>query len=162
MEPTLVGSPQIVAAMPNITFGDPKGVGREPSGGRGKRGGIGGGDGPGVGDLDGPGYGSDPDGGVSGGTPHILGTVTEPILLVKIDPEYTVEARRAKLQGVVVLHIEVDAHGKPQNIKLVQGLGLGLDERAMEAVSQWKFHAGSINGKPAVTTALVHVTFRLL
>ncbi|MBZ5618834.1 MAG: energy transducer TonB [Acidobacteriia bacterium] len=161
MEPTIVGSPQIMAAMPNMPLGDPNGVAGPPSGGRGKRGGIGDGDGTGVGDKDGPGYGDDDNPGVAGRT-HIVGTITAPTLLVKIDPEYTVEARRAKLQGVVVLHIEVDAQGQPRNIKLVESLGLGLDERAIEAVRQWKFHPGTINGKPAVTTALVHVTFRLL
>jgi protein TonB len=161
MEPTLAGRPQILAAIPNLPYGDPNGVSGPPSGGRGKRGGIGDGEGDGVGDGTGPGYGPDDGGGVSGQA-HIVGTTVAPVLLTKTDPEYSDEARRAKLQGIVMLHINVDVRGQPRNIRLVQGLGLGLDQRAMDAVRQWKFRPGSINGKPAVTSAVVYVTFRLL
>lgn len=161
MEPTLVGASRIMAAIPNLPYGDPNGVSGPPSGGRGKRGGIGDGDGGGVGGHNGPGYGPDDGGGV-GGDAHIVGTIVAPVLLTKTDPEYSDEARRAKLQGIVVLHIDVDAHGQPRNIKVVQGLGLGLEQRAVDAVRQWKFRPGSIDGKPAVTSAVVQVTFRLL
>ena len=162
MEPTLVGAPQIVAVLPNIPYGDPNGVSGTPSDGPGKNGGIGPGDGGGLGGHKGPGYGPDDGGGVSDGRTHILGSIVAPILLTKIDPEYTDEARRAKVQGIVLLHIDVDTHGQPTNIRVVQGLGLGLDQRAVDAVRQWKFRAGSINGKPAVTSAEIQVTFRLL
>ncbi len=161
MEPTLVGTPQIMAVLPNIPYGDPNGVSGPPSNGRGKNGGVGDGDGGGVGNRKGPGAGDGDDVGVSGQT-HILGSIVAPILLTKIDPEYTDEARRAREQGIVMLHIDVDAHGRPENIKVVQGLGLGLDQRAVDAVRQWKFKPGSINGKPAVSSAEVQVTFRLL
>lgn len=153
-----MGMTQITAEMPKL-FGDPNGVNGPISGGPGGPGGIGKGKGTGIGDDDGPGYG---DGGVGVGSTHIVGTVTNPVLLVKTDPEYSDEARHAKLQGIVVLHIEVSAKGKPQNITVVRGLGLGLDERAVQAVRQWEFRAGTINGKPAVTSADVYVTFRLL
>ena len=115
-----------------------------------------------MGDHTGPGYGDgdDPDG-VSGRA-HILGSVVAPVLLVKIDPEYSDEARKAKLQGVVVLQIEVDTAGRARNVKLVHGLGLGLDDRAIEAVKRWSFRPGTVNGKPAVTSAVVEVNFRLL
>jgi len=49
-----------------------------------------------------------------------------------------------------------------QNIAVSQGLGLGLDDRAIEAVRKWKFRAGTRNGKPVPTNALIQVTFRLL
>jgi TonB family protein len=161
MEPTLVGTPQIMAVIPNLPYGDPNGVPGTRSGGRGTGGGIGDGNDGGVGDGNGPGHGDGDCCGVSGQT-HIVGTIVAPVLLTKTDPEYSDEARRAKLQGIVVLHIDVDAHGQPQNIVVVQGLGLGLDQRAVDAVRQWKFRAGSVNGKPAVTSAEVQVTFRLL
>jgi TonB family protein len=161
VEPTLVGSQQIIAAMPNLAYGDPNGVSGPPSNGRGKHNGIGDGDGGGVGDRNGPGYGDGDDPGVSGAA-HIVGTIVAPVLLTKIDPEYSDEARRAKVQGIVLLHVDVDIHGMPKNIRVVQGLGLGLDERAVEAVRQWRFRAGSVNGKPAVSSAVVQVTFRLL
>lgn len=162
IEPTLVGPPQTTAVLPNIPYGDPNGPSGPPSNGRGKNGGIGDGDGDGVGPGKGPGSGPGECCGVGDGRTHIVGTTVEPVLLVKIDPEYSDEARRAKVQGIVVLRIDVDIHGRPANIRLVQGLGLGLDQRAMEAVRQWKFRAGTIDGKPAVTSALVEVTFRLL
>jgi TonB family protein len=162
MEPTLVMSSQVV--LPTIElpqFGDPNGVSGPPSGGRGSGGGIGDGEGGGVGGSHGPGYGPGPGGGVTGGS-GFLGTVTEPVLLWKIEPEYTDEARKARIQGTVVLHIEVDTRGQAQNITVRQSLGLGLDERAIEAVRRWRFRPGYRNGKPMVTAALVHVNFRLL
>ena len=72
------------------------------------------------------------------------------------------DAMRAKVQGTVVLALEIDAEGKPRNIRVQQGLGLGLDEKAIEAVRRWKFRAGYQNGKPVTTGALVEVNFRLL
>ena len=91
-----------------------------------------------------------------------MGAVTQPVLLWKIEPEYTDEARRAKIQGTVVLHIEVDTRGQAQNITVRQSLGLGLDERAIEAVRRWRFRPGYRNGEPWVTAAMVQVNFRLL
>ncbi len=165
VEPTLVMASEIVLPAIDLPqFGDPNGVSGPPSGGRGSGGGIGDGTGPGVGDSRGPGYGSGPGGGgVTGrGSGGFLGGVTEPVLLWKIEPEYTDEARRAKIQGTVVLHIEVDTHGQAQNITVRQSLGLGLDERAIEAVRRWRFRPGYRNGKPWATAALVQVNIRLL
>jgi len=166
MEPTLVMSE---IALPNIDlprFGDPNGVSGPASGGRGSGGGIGDGIGTGVGDSPGPGYGPGPGGG--GGVPPgpgsggLEGGITQPVLLWKIEPEYTDEARRAKVQGTVILHIEVDTRGQAQNITVRQSLGLGLDERAIEAVRRWRFRPGYRDGKPWVTAAMVQVNFRLL
>jgi TonB family protein len=162
MEPTLVISPEITLPTVNLAqFGDLHGVSGPPSGGRGWGGGIGDGHGTGVGDGDGPGLGPGQGGGVTGNA-GFQGTATEPVLLWKIEPEYTEDARRAQLQGTVILHIEVDTRGQAGNITVRQGLGLGLDERAVEAVRRWKFRPGYRNGKPLVTAALVHVNFRLL
>jgi periplasmic protein TonB len=88
--------------------------------------------------------------------------VTPPKLIYKIEPEFSEEARKAKYQGVVVLAIEVDTSGHPRNLKIVQGLGLGLDEKAIDAVARWLFRPGLQAGKPVVTNATVEVTFRLL
>jgi len=163
IEPTLVMSSEIV--LPTIDlpqFGDPNGVSGPASGGRGSGGGIGDGMGGGVGDSRGPGYGPGPGGGEVTGGGGFLGAVTEPVLLWKIEPEYTDEARRARVQGTVVLHIEVDTRGQAQNISVRQSLGLGLDERAIEAVRRWRFRPGYRNGKPWVAAAMVQVNFRLL
>jgi TonB family protein len=164
MEPTLVMASEIVLPAIDLPqYGDPNGVSGPPSGGRGSAGGIGEGYGGGVGDSHGPGYGPGPGGGgVTGGGGSFSGSVTQPVLLWKIEPEYTDEARRAKIQGTVVLHIEVDTRGQAQNITVRQSLGLGLDERAVEAVRRWRFRPGYRNGKPWVTAAMVQVNFRLL
>ena len=62
----------------------------------------------------------------------------------------------------MIVRVEIDARGQVQNIAVAQGLGLGLDERAIAAVQKWKFRAGTRNGKPVSTNALIQVTFRLL
>ncbi|MBZ5725485.1 MAG: energy transducer TonB [Acidobacteriia bacterium] len=164
MAPTLIGDPRIELPTLDLPqYGAPNGVAGPASGGPGAHGGIGGGDGTGVGNSKGPGYGDGPGGGgVTSGDARFQGTITQPVLLWKIEPEYTEEARRAKIQGTVLLYVEVDARGQPQNIQVHQSLGLGLDERAIEAVRRWKFRAGTRNGKPYLTTAVVEVNFRLL
>jgi TonB family protein len=163
MEPTLVGDPNIkVPLLDYARWGSPSGVNGPPSGGPGKCCGIGTGEGDGIGDGKGPGLG--PGEGSDGVTYNgsTRGALTAPVLLWKTDPEYSEDARKARLQGTVVLRIEVNTNGQAQNISVRQHLGLGLDERAMEAVRRWKFKPGSLNGKPAVVLAYVEVNFRLL
>jgi TonB family protein len=163
MEPTIVVSPDV--ALPQVDlaqYGLPNGVLGPPSQGPGSRGGIGDGDGTGVGNGRGPGYGDGPGGLGISGTAGFQGSFSGPVLLSKIEPEYSDEARRAHLSGAVVLSIEVDTGGRARNITVRQSLGLGLDERAVEAVRQWRFRPGAVNGKPVVTPALVEVYFRLL
>jgi protein TonB len=164
MEATLIGPPEI--KLPDFNYahyGLPNGVVGKLSGGPGKGGGIGDGDGTGIGPGKGPGHGPG-EGGGEGGL-HYLGTggaVTQPTLITKTEPEYSDDARKAHLQGTVILRIEVDAHGRAQNISVRRSLGLGLDERAMDAVRKWLFSPGKVNGKPAVVEAFVEVNFRLL
>jgi TonB family protein len=88
--------------------------------------------------------------------------VTPPQLLHKVEPEFSEEARKAKHQGMVVLSIIVDASGTVRNIRVLQGLGMGLDEKAVDAVSRWRFRAGLFDGKPVATEATVQVRFQLL
>jgi TonB family protein len=88
--------------------------------------------------------------------------VTAPRVLFKADPQYTEEARQAKFQGTVTLNATVDESGVPRNIKVVKPLGLGLDEKALEAVSQWRFQPGMKNGVPVKVQANLEVSFRLL
>ncbi len=162
MEPTLLAAPDItMPAIPIADYGDPNGILGRLSSGRGSGGGIGDGDGGGVGNHTGPGYGDGDGGGVSAES-GIRGRITPPSLLWKNEPEYTEEARKARVQGMVVLSIEVDTRGQARNIRVRQGLGLGLDERAVQSVSGWKFRPGSRNGKPVTTTAEIYVSFRLL
>jgi protein TonB len=166
--PKLTIEPAVFAAadtkLPTIDlaqFGDIFGAHGPPSNGTGDGGGIGAHHGTGVGDGNGPGFGDGPGGGF-GGNSGIDGFLTAPVLLSKTEPEYSEEARRAKIQGTVVLRIEIDQRGQVQNIRVTKGLGLGLDERAVDTVRHWKFRAATRNGRPAVSTALVEVSFRLL
>jgi periplasmic protein TonB len=162
IEPTLIGLPDVeTPALPLQNYGDPNGVLGKLSNGRGSGGGIGDGIGGGVGDSRGPGYGAGQNGGISGDGAG-GGPITPPVLVWKGEPEYSEEARKAHVQGMVVLLIEINARGQAQNIRVRQGLGLGLDERAMQAVGAWRFRPGTRNGKPVITTAEVYVNFRLL
>jgi protein TonB len=106
----------------------------------------------------GPG-GSGPPGISSNPTGH---NITRPQLIYQVEPEFSEEARKAKYSGVVVLGIDVDTNGRPSNLRVLQSLGLGLDERAIDAVLQWRFRPGTRDGRPFVTAATVQVTFRLL
>ena len=167
VEPTLIGDPNIKPVALNLpNWGDPNGVLGKLSGGPGTGGGIGTGDGTGVGPGKGGGHGPGENGGEGGGSVGYLGggmgSITQPSLLSKTEPEYSEEARKARLQGTVRLRIEVDTHGLAQNIAVINSLGLGLDERALEAVQKWRFLPGKVNGKTATVVAYVEVNFRLL
>jgi periplasmic protein TonB len=163
IEPTIIANPEIAVPQLNLAqFGDPHGIIGPPSAGPGMHGGIGDGDGTGVGPGAGPGAGLGRDGGIASAQTGFQGSLTEPVLLSKTEPEYSDEARKAKIQGVVIMRAEIDARGQVRNISVAQGLGLGLDERAIAAVSKWRFRAGTRNGKPVSTNALIHLTFRLL
>jgi len=83
-------------------------------------------------------------------------------LILKVEPEYSDEARRIKLSGKVLLKIIVDAKGVPSEIRVVQPLGFGLDEKAKEAVQNWRFRPGMKDGKAVPVEAVVEVSFRLL
>jgi TonB family protein len=163
MDPTLIGPPDL--KMPNIDsnqWGDPLAKIGPPSNGPGSGGGIGSGSGGGIGSGKGGGLGPGEGGGVGGGVYRVGGGVTAPQLVSKIEPEYSEEARKAKYQGTVTLYIQVDASGKAINMRVLHSLGLGLDEKAMEAVKKWKFKPGTKDGKPVTVEAQIEVNFRLL
>jgi TonB family protein len=146
--------------MPN--YGDPLGKLGPASNGTGSGGGIGSGKGGGVGSGTGGGVGPGSGGGIGDGAYKAGNGVSKPELLHKVEPEYSEEARKAKFQGVVILAITVDPNGNAINPQVMKSLGLGLDEKAMEAVRQWKFKPGYKDGKPVPVKATVEVNFRLL
>ena len=161
MTPTIVSDVPI----PNIdalNYGDTLSKLGVPSNGTGLGGGIGTGSGGGVGSGHGPGVGPGSGGGFGGGAYKIGGGVSQPILITKIEPEYSEEARKAKCQGTVQLEIVVDEHGMPKDLRIKRALGLGLDQKAMEAVAKWRFKPGIKDGKPVPVIATVEVNFRLL
>jgi TonB family protein len=163
MEPTLVIQPDAQLPQVNLAqLGDPLSKFGLPSNGTGSGGGIGSGKNGGVGSGNGAGFGPGSGGGVGGGVYRIGGGVSAPQLLFKVEPEYSEEARKAKFQGTVVLYVEVDEHGNPKNLKVIRPLGLGLDQKAIEAVQKWRFKAGMKDGKPVAVAATIEVNFRLL
>jgi protein TonB len=163
MEPAIIAPPD--ARLPEVNlaqYGDPLAKIGAPSNGPGSGAGIGSGTGGGVGSGKGAGFGPGEGGGVGGGVFHVGGGVTAPSLIYKVEPEYSEEARKAKYQGVVVLYVEVDPSGRAGNLRVVHSMGLGLDEKAIDAVRKWRFRPGSKDGKPVTVGAIVEVNFRLL
>jgi TonB family protein len=88
--------------------------------------------------------------------------VTAPILLYKKEPEYSEEARVAKISGTVVLSVVIGVDGHADNATLARSMGFGLDEQALDAVMQWQFQPGTQNGLPVAVNAMIEVNFRLL
>jgi protein TonB len=160
MPPAVLSAVDMQIPSLNLPMGSLTGVVGPPSGGTGTGNGLGGGKGLGVGDGAGPGVGDGPGGGGINGLPGKK--VTQPVLLSRKDPEYSEEARKAKFQGTVQLSILVNAAGQVTDINVLRSVGLGLDERAVEAVRQWKFRAGTVDGKSVAMRATVEVNFRLL
>lgn len=98
----------------------------------------------------------------SGGVYRVGGGVTAPALLAKVEPGYTEEARAAKLSGSVLLSVEIQPDGTAANVRVVRGLGLGLDQKAVEAIERWRFRPGTKDGVPVPVSATIEVNFRLL
>jgi TonB family protein len=88
--------------------------------------------------------------------------VTAPALVYKLEPSYTVEARAAKVQGTVLLKVVIGTDGKACDIQLRKGVGYGLDEQALDAVTQWTFKPGMREGVPVAVQATIEVNFKLL
>jgi len=140
-------------------FGDPlSAVQGPPSNGPGSGGGIGSNCCGGVGSRTGPGFGPYDAGNVF--RPGI-GGVTQPRPIYEPDPDYSDAARKAKYQGSVVLWLVVGADGLPHNIRVQRSLGMGLDEKAIAAVSTWRFQPATLNGQPVAVEVNVQVSFRL-
>ena len=164
-EPTVVIPPQVRLAenhMPNL--GNPSSAplpSAPPSNGTGSGGGIGSGSGGGVGVGHGPGVGAGSGGGIGGGVYKVGGGISAPQAISTPDPEYTEEARNAKTQGMCVLWLIVDEHGNPRDIRVVRGLGFGLDAKAIEAVKQWRFQPALKDGRPVNVQISVEVGFKL-
>jgi protein TonB len=165
VEPTLIGPPDVRVPTSNAqNWGDPTAALFTGSGGPGSGGGIGTGTGGGIGSGHGGGLGPGEGGGFGGGVYRPgAGGVGYPSCAFCPDPKFSEEARKAKYQGTVLLRVIITADGKAQNIRVVKGLGLGLDEQAVEAVRGWVFKpAIGPAGKPVATETTIEVTFRLL
>lgn len=116
-------------------------------------GGIGVGSGEGVGAGSGGGYG--------GGVMSVGGGVSAPRLIHSVDPEFTDQARQANTQGIVSVELIVDPQGRPQNVHVVKHLGMGLDQKAIEAVRQYRFSPAMFQGHPVAVQMVINVNFHL-
>jgi len=162
VEPTVMVPPDIQVAknnMPNL--GDPKSSAVIPSNGTGSLSGIGEGSGGGVGPGNGRGVGPGEGMGSGGGTFRPGKGVSPPIPIYSPDPEFSEEARKAKYQGTCTLMIVVAADGRPTNIRVVNSLGMGLDEKAIETVRTWRFEPGKKDGHAVNVEMAVEVDFHL-
>ena len=87
---------------------------------------------------------------------------TDPEVIYKPEPEFSEDARKAKLQGTVVVEAIIGRDGRVHNAHVRNGLGLGLDEKALEAVARWRFRPATRAGKAVSVPALIEINFRLL
>jgi protein TonB len=163
VEPTVVVPPEIHLAIPLTgPLGDPlSSILGPPSNGAGSGGGIGSGSGGGVGSGHGPGVGPGWGGGIGGGVYHVGGGIASPRLIYGPEPEFSEEARKAKYQGTVVLQVVVGLDGRTHDIRVAQSLGMGLDEKAIEAIRQWMFEPSRKDGVPVAVLVDIEVNFHL-
>jgi TonB family protein len=161
IEPTIVADQPLPNLQAN-NYGDPLSKLGMASNGIGSGGGIGKGKDGGVGEGRGAGFGSGSGGGFGGAAYRIGGGVSAPVPIYQPEPEYSEEARKAKWQGTVILSLIVDEMGKAVRIQVTKPLGLGLDQKAVEAVEKWRFKPGMKDGKAVPVIASVEVSFRLL
>jgi TonB family protein len=152
------GIDKIAGVLPSMTtVPDPNsmGMGTGPGGGGGSGSGIGPGSGSGLG----PGSG----GGTGGGVYDVGNGVTEPKLIREVKPQYTADAMRAKVQGEVELEAVVNPDGSVDRIRVTRSLDrtFGLDQKAIEAVRQWRFMPGMRQGQPVAVRVSVVLDFTL-
>lgn len=145
-------------AIRTTAFGDPTGF-FSVSAGTGGPAGIGNGVGDQIGGGRGSRYGQgDEDGVYSIGG----GGASAPVVIRMVEPEYSEMARRARISGSVLVDAEIGPDGKPHHVRVTRGMGAGLDEKAIEAVTGWLFRPGEKNGRPVTVRATFEVNFRLL
>jgi TonB family protein len=89
------------------------------------------------------------------------GEVTAPSLLYKVEPGYSEEARAEKVLGAVLLGVVIGTDGLAHDINVLNGVGAGLDEKAVEAIQKWHFQPGTKDGDPVQVRAKIEVDFRL-
>ena len=161
-------TPQVVAPVVNASSdaGDRAGVLSQPvaeaeSQGTGSGAGAGSGQGTGIGEGSGSGIGPGSGGGTGGGPYRPGSGITAPELLKEVRPEFTEDARRQGISGDVVLEIVVRADGTVGDVKVLQGLGGGLNRNAIDAVRQWRFAPARRYGVPVDVMVEVAVAFKL-
>jgi periplasmic protein TonB len=164
MMPTILAPPDLKLPSPNMpNWGDPLSKVINDSSGPGSGAGIGSGSGGGVGSGSGGGVGPGEGWGAGGGAPSAgTGGYGIPACLYCPNPQFSDEAVKAKYQGTVTLVAIITPDGRATDIHVVKGLGLGLDEKAIEAVRQWRFRpATGPDGRPAAVRQIIEAVFHL-
>jgi TonB family protein len=151
--------PELDAASTQI--GDPLGLLTSGSLGPGRGIGIGNKPGDGVGPGDSA-NGAPGKGGVGNEIGSLKKLTRKPVIIYQVEPEYSEPARKAHLQGSVKLRIDVGIDGRPINIRVIEALGMGLDEAAIDAVKRWRFQPALSGSQPVIAPAVVEVGFHLL
>ena len=164
--PKLAAEPSMQVKLPDSTNLPNLGMPQSPqialaSQGKGGGSGFGAGLGGGIGSGHGLGAGPGSGGGYGGGVMSVGGGVSAPLVIHSVDPEFTAEARAANFQGSVSIQLIVDSQGNPQNVHVVRRLGMGLDEKAVEAVRQYRFKPAMYEGHPVAVQLVVDVDFHL-
>jgi periplasmic protein TonB len=165
-QPKLSAPPSEVVKMPDNPALPNLGVSQSPqialaSQGKGSGSGFGQGLGGGIGAGHGAGAGVGSGGGYGGGLMSVGGGVSAPQLVHSVEPEFTETARQQNFQGAVSIKLIVDSQGNPQDVRLASHLGMGLDEKAIEAVRQYKFRPAMYQGHPVSVQIVVDVDFHL-
>jgi len=93
---------------------------------------------------------------------HIGGSVRPPVLIHSVDPEFSEEARRAKFSGNVQVYLWVDEKGNPKHVRVMRSVGKGLDEKAVEAIRQYKFKPATLDGKQVTVDMYIDVNFQFV
>lgn len=122
---------------------------------------MGNGSGTGMGSGHGSGLGPGSGGNTGGGPRRIGGGVSAPQLIYSVEPEFSEEARKAKVAGNVLVNLWVDQNGNPSHVHVIRGVGMGLDEKAVEAVRQYRFRPALESGKPVLVELNVEVNFQI-
>ncbi|WP_213803309.1 energy transducer TonB [Granulicella sp. dw_53] len=122
---------------------------------------MGNGSGTGLGSGNGSGLGPGSGGNTGGGPRRIGGGVSAPQVIHEVEPEFSEEARKAKVAGNVLVNLWVDTNGNPSHVRVIRGVGMGLDEKAIEAVRQYKFRPAMENGKPVLVELNIEVNFQI-
>jgi protein TonB len=154
VEPTVVVQKDLKLADNNLpNLGAPNSSLKGFSMGNGSGSGIGSGNGNGIG----PGSG----GNIGGGVMHVGGSVKPPSVIHQVDPEFSEEARKAKFSGNVLVALDINQQGLPTHVHCVRDIGMGLCDKAVEAVRQYTFHPATQNGKPVTVDMNVEVNFQI-
>ena len=153
IEPTVEVQKDVHMAMNLPNFGLPNSPLSGVSMGNGSGTGLGSGNGSGIG----PGSG----GNIGGGPKRIGGGVSAPQVLYAPEPEFSEEARKAKFAGNVLVNLWVDTNGLPSHVRVIRGVGMGLDEKAVEAVRQYRFKPAMENGRPVLVELNIEVNFQI-